>query len=167
MNISTTFAEFKEIHDLIKRSGLSKPEPILQPHKLSRKIILSPEITETCLKLYEDGHHALAVEAAFKMINNYVKSQSGLGELDGMALMQMALSVSNPKIKLNRLKTKSEKDEQLGYMNILAGCMVGIRNPRAHEHKYKDSDRTALELLLLADHLMQKLRSASTTTQDS
>jgi len=160
MNINIMFAKLKEINDLIKISGLSKPEPNLQLRELSKKIIVSPEITKMCLKLYQDDHNALAAETAFKLINNYVKEKSGLTSLDGMSLMQTAFSVSNPKIKLNKLKTKSEKDEQLGYMNILTGCMVGIRNPRAHEHNYQDSERTTFELLILADHLMQKLQSA-------
>lgn len=160
MNISKTFANLKEINDLIKISGLSRPEPNLQLRELSKKIILSPEIAKMCLKLYNDDHNALAVETAFKVINNYVKEKSGLISMDGMSLMQTAFSVSDPKIKLNKLKTKSEKDEQLGYMNIFAGCMTGIRNPRAHEHNYQDSERTAFELLLLADHLIQKLQSA-------
>jgi len=160
MNINKTFANLKEINNLIKTSGLSRPEPDLPLRELSKKIILSPEITKTCLKLYKDDHNALAVETAFKLINNYVKSKSGLTSMDGMSLMQTAFSVSNPKIRLTKLKTKSEKDEQLGYMNIFAGCMVGIRNPRAHEHNYQDSERTTFELLILADHLMQKLQSA-------
>lgn len=160
MNINKTFANLKEINNLIKTSGLSRPEPDLPLRELSKKIILSPEITKACLKLYKDDHNALAVETAFKLINNYVKSKSGLTSMDGMSLMQTAFSVSNPKIRLTKLKTKSEKDEQLGYMNIFAGCMVGIRNPRAHEHNYQDSERKTFELLILADHLMQKLQSA-------
>lgn len=160
MNINKTFANLKEINDLIRISGLSRPEPNLQLRELSKEIIVSPGISKMCLKLYKDDHNALAVETAFKLINNYVKEKSGLTSMDGMSLMQTAFSVSNPKIKLNKLKTKSEKDEQLGYMNIFAGCMVGIRNPRAHEHNYQDSERTTFELLLLADHLIQKLQSA-------
>jgi uncharacterized protein (TIGR02391 family) len=161
MNIDNTFAKLKEINDIIKSSGLDKSEPKLQLHELTMKIIRSPEITKMCLKLYKDNHNALAVETAFKLINNYVKDKSGLTSLDGMALMQKAFSPSNPKIKLNTLKTKSEQDEQLGYMNIFAGCMTGIRNPRAHEPNYQDSESQAFELLLLADHLMKKLKSST------
>jgi len=140
---------------------LSKPEQKIPLRHLSERLIISPDIANACLKLYKDGHTSLAVETAFKVINNHVKSMAGLPTLDGMNLMQSAFSINNPKIKLNRLKTTSEKDEQLGYMNIFGGSMTGIRNPRAHEHNYLDSERQAFELLILADHLMQKLNSST------
>lgn len=139
---------------------MGKPEKDLPIQEVCARIILSPEIVNKCIKLYRDGHNAPAVETAYKLINKRVKIKSGLTSLDGMALMQAAFSLNNPKIKLNKLETNSERDEQLGYMSIFGGCMTGIRNPRAHEPSYEDSERTAFALLLLADHLMQKLDSA-------
>ena len=53
------------------------------------------------------------------------------------------------------------KDEQRGYMDIFAGSMTGIRNPRAHEHDLADEPEVALELLVLANHLMRKLDAAT------
>jgi Protein of unknown function (Hypoth_ymh) len=46
-------------------------------------------------------------------------------------------------------------------MDIFAGAMTGIRNPRAHEHAYLDDPRTALELLALANHLARMARGAT------
>jgi uncharacterized protein (TIGR02391 family) len=159
MNLNQILINQKKLNKLIEDSGLSQPQSNLSLCQLCKELLVSPELKKGCLKLFQDGHNALAVETAFKLINNYVKSKSGLNSLDGLTLMQNALSLSNPRIKFNKLETTSEKDEQLGYMNILSGCITGIRNPRAHEHELEDNERTTFELLILADHLMQKLKS--------
>ena len=122
-------------------------------------LVTESEIRNCCCQLYEHGHFARAVEEAFKCLNNYVKDKARSTD-DGSSLMRTAFSPNNPKLKLNRLKTKSDKDEQLGYMEIYSGCMTGIRNPRAHEHEHKDDPEVALELITWANHLMRRARQA-------
>lgn len=107
-------------------------------------------------KLFMDGHYARCVEQAFKCLNNEVKSRSGLAS-DGDNLMRTAFSANNPILRLNDGRTQSQKDEQAGYMDLFAGSMKGIRNPRAHDHKLSDEPVEAIELLTLANHLMKKL----------
>ncbi len=111
------------------------------------------ELREATRKLFVDGHYVRAVEEAYKCLNNVVKDKSQLS-LDGQDLMNQAFSEKNPILKLSQLKTVSQKDEQKGYMLIFGGCMTGIRNPRAHEHKKTDPPETALEMLVWANHLM-------------
>ena len=79
--------------------------------------------------------------------------------------MQEVFSVNNPKLRINAMESDSEKDEQLGYMQILAGCMSGIRNPRAHESDWEDSEYRCLQLLVLADHLIEKIHDSASTDQ--
>ena len=112
-------------------------------------------------KLFKDGHYARAVEEAFKCLNNLVKEKSKLPDAHGAGLMRTAFSPQNPILKLNDLLSKSQQDEQQGYMDIFAGAMTGIRNPRAHEHELVDEPEVALELLTLANHLMRKLEGAT------
>ena len=111
--------------------------------------------------LFSDGHYARAVEEAFKCLNNEVKVRSCRLNADGAALMRTAFSANSPLVKLNNLQSESEKDEQKDYMDIYAGVMTGIRNPRAHEHQLQDEPAVALELLTLANHLMRKLDDAN------
>ena len=75
--------------------------------------------------------------------------------------MTEAFSAKTPALRLNDFCSQSDKDEQLGYMQIYAGSMTGIRNPRAHEHDLRDNPKVALELLVLANHLMSKLDSST------
>ena len=108
-------------------------------------------------RLFANGHYTQAVEAAFKRLNNEVKAKSGLAEFDGDKLMREAFSVNNPRLRLNKLRTISDRDEQRGYMEIYAGVIAAIRNPRSHEHSLEDDPEVALELLTIANHLMRKL----------
>ena len=82
-------------------------------------------------ELFVQEHYARAVEEAYKCVNNHVKSKAGI-EDDGQPLMQRVFSEKNPVLRLNDLKSESKVNEQVGYSMIFAGCMRGIRNPRAH-----------------------------------
>ncbi len=109
-----------------------------------------------------DGHNADAVEAVLKEVNKrvkgYVKAKTGR-EIDGAGLMSYAFSLNAPVIILSDLDTRSGRDIQQGYMQIFAGAMTGIRNPKAHENLEIDR-RRALHHLFLASLLMWKLDDA-------
>ena len=124
--------------------------------------VTNRDLYKVVAKLFKDGHHARAVEEAFKYLNNLVKRRAGLDPSpDGSSLMKTVFSPNKPILRLNAGATQSERDEQLGYMEIFSGCMTGIRNPRAHEHDWEDSERRALELLTLANHLVERVLAAT------
>jgi uncharacterized protein (TIGR02391 family) len=54
------------------------------------------------------------------------------------------------------MQSQSDKDEQQGYMQIFAGAMTGIRNPKAHANLNPDQRKT-LHLISLASLLMYRL----------
>ena len=124
------------------------------------KFITNPSIREVSRSLFRDKYYARAVEEAFKCLNNAVKRKARLS-IDGADLMRTAFSANDPVLGLNNLSSRSEKDEQRGYMDIFAGAMTGIRNPRAHDHELNDDPKVALDLLVLANHLMDKLDVAT------
>ena len=116
-------------------------------------------IAEIAQHRYESGHLADAVEASFKQVNSRVKAivrQRTGNEYDGADLMRKAFSPNTPIIALANLSTESGKSEQQGYMEIFAGSMTGIRNPKAHANLNIDESR-ATHLLFLASLLMHKL----------
>jgi uncharacterized protein (TIGR02391 family) len=140
-------------------------EPSTRPSTPPLALIYDQLVTDTDLcratrALYANAHYAEAVEGAFKCLNNLVKRKSRLVDDDGEALMEKAFSEKNPVLALNRLKTSSDRNEQVGYMLLFRGAMRGIRNPRAHEHLLTDDPQPALELIILAQHLMRVARTA-------
>jgi uncharacterized protein (TIGR02391 family) len=114
--------------------------------------------------LYRDGHFARSVEEAFKFLCNAVKGRANDNVHDGSDLMMQVFDPKGPALRLSPMRTQSEKDQQLGYRFIFAGAMAGIRNPRAHDHALADSPEDALEMLVLANHLLGVL-AASTRTR--
>lgn len=135
------------------------------PLGLYDAVIDNAELRQTTRKIFADAHYSLAVEEAFKCVNNLVKRRSGNSEDDGAKLMQRVFSVDHPILKFTPMKTTSQKDQQQGYQMILSGAMIGIRNPRAHEHAFPDEPKAALEMLALANHLMRLIHGAGRTRQ--
>ena len=146
------------------RWGLADPLPSSPLGEIESptfdQVVDDDDLRKTSRKLFLDGYYALAVEEAYKCLNNIVKDLSGLHHLDGVDLMKNAFSLNKPVLRLNELRTQSERNQQLGYMEMFGAVITGIRNPRAHEHTYLDDPVTSLELLGLANHLVRMARSA-------
>ena len=111
-----------------------------------------------CRSLFVDGYYALAVQGAYIYIDNCVSELSGRADKDGADLMRTVFSPKNPVLKLNNLQGRSGENQQQGYMHIFEGAMIGIRNPRAHEYAIEDTPGEALEMLVLANHLIRMLK---------
>ena len=120
-------------------------------------IVKNAGLRKYCRGLFADGHYSLAVQRACTYVHNVVRDRSGRIDKDGADLMMAVFTPNDPVLRLNGLQTKSDRNEQQGYMFIFAGTMTGIRNPRAHEHDHEDSPEEALEMLGLTNHLMWML----------
>ena len=125
-----------------------------------------PKIVEVSRKAFESDLFAAAVEAAFKEINVQVKERIKKEfpeqriEKDGVPLMQAVFSAANPMLKVEYdIESMSGKDTQFGYMNMFAGAMSAIRNPKAHENM-TISKEDAMRKLYFASMLMYKLESS-------
>jgi uncharacterized protein (TIGR02391 family) len=122
-----------------------------------------PRICALARPRFEAGFFGDAVEASFKELNDAVKRivrDNDGRELDGASLMNTAFSPNNPVVRLTPLVTATDRDEQQGYMQIMAGSMTGIRNPKAHSNLSPDRTKT-LHLICLASLLMHKLDERS------
>jgi uncharacterized protein (TIGR02391 family) len=124
---------------------------------------LHPRVVELVRKKFGDGHFADAAETALKDVNSRVKRmvrQATGEERDGADLMNFAFSPKKPVIVLGDLSTESGRNLQLGYMQVFAGTMTGIRNPAAHEN-VELTENEATHILHLASLLMLKLDGAT------
>lgn len=118
-----------------------------------------PRICAIARPRFEAGFFGDAVEASFKELNDAIKQivrDTDGRDLDGASLMTTAFSPQNPIIRLTSLTTQTEKDIQQGYMQIMAGSMIGIRNPKAHNNLNPDSTK-AMHLICLASLLMHEV----------
>ena len=147
-----------------KRFG---PDDNLSPNEEQQLLYLFDQMVEHdglrkyCRGLFADGYYALAVARAYIFVDKNVQTKSGLANKYGADLMRAAFSEKSPVLKFNTLQSISERNEQLGYMEIFAGTMTGIRNPLAHEYELVDDPKTALDQLVMANHLMKMLENVT------
>lgn len=120
---------------------------------------IHPKITSVAKRRFENAHYADAVLSAFREVNSCVKKivmNKTANELDGASLMHTAFSPNNPIIVLDDLSKDSGQNVQKGYMEIFAGAMIGIRNPKAHENMDIE-EIPAKHRIYLASLLMNKI----------
>lgn len=148
--------------DNIESGRLSEHSQEREPKALTDAwSLIHPQIAEVSYKRMNDGYYADAVEAACKAVNSLVRrivlEQTG-EELDGAGLMKKAFSPANPIIRIANVENKSGHDIQQGYMEIFAGVMTGIRNPKAHDNE-TITEEDALRKLIMISLLMYKIDS--------
>ena len=121
--------------------------------------LVHPRVASLSRPRFEAGFFGDAVEASYKEVNDVakriVRDVDGR-ELDGATLMTTAFSPKHPLIQLTPLETETDRSIQQGYLQIMAGAMVGIRNPTAHGNLNPGASE-ALHLICLASLLMRKL----------
>jgi uncharacterized protein (TIGR02391 family) len=158
--MSQAFSLFERIARAARNAGQPAEAESRSVHPFDERNI-HPDIAEVSIKLFDDGHYAQATFEAFKFIDNQVKSVSGI-EDTGFSLMMNAFNETGPKIKLTKLTTISEKDEQKGFRYIFAGVMSGIRNPRGHDNRI-DPIHLCLDHLSVASVLLRTLEARETS----
>mgnify|MGYP001853477429 CR=1 FL=1 len=149
---------------VLPRKDVKKQSPV----DVFDQLVTDKALRKKVEKLFREG--ARAVEEAYKFIDNLVKRAAKQGDtnLTGSKLMTTVFNGTAPILRINAGESASERDEQIGYMQIFSGCMIGIRNPRAHECDWEDSEQRALQLLIWANHLVERIRlseKVATTSQ--
>jgi uncharacterized protein (TIGR02391 family) len=167
----TQSPSFKSVEDIISvlRSVITRikrnPSVVTSnPERPKNQIdqvwaLLHPSVVALAKPRFEAGHYADAVEAVLKELNSVVKlihKKSANEELDGAALMRKAFTPNKPTIVLDDLKTETGRNIQQGHMDLFAGTMIGIRNPKAHGNVVITPEQ-AIHHFFLASLLFHKL----------
>lgn len=126
--------------------------------------LIHPRIAQASKKLFLDGSYANAACDAFIEINDRVKRlfqvvKPGEDVPDGDAAMKRVFSTKNPLIEFCDRSTDSGANTQKGFMEMLAGAMSALRNPKAHANIPIDRN-DAMRRLIFASMLMYKIDEA-------
>jgi uncharacterized protein (TIGR02391 family) len=146
---------------------LGLPSPTAEgaePASVFARVVIEPEIEQVSRDLFMSGHYSLSVQEAYKAVDKYVKDKSGSSASTGTPLMEVVFSPNAPLLYWTERKTASEIDEQKGYQRLYSGAMLGIRNPVTHEFNWVDDPELALELIVFAQHLLRKAKTAKPST---
>lgn len=125
---------------------------------------IHPKITQVSKKLFLDGSYANAACDAYIEINDRVKRlfqviKPGEKVPDGDGAMETVFSTNTPLIEFCDRSTDSGANTQKGFMEMLAGAMSALRNPKAHANIPIDRN-DAMRRLVFASMLMYKIDEA-------
>ena len=108
---------------------------------------------------FASQHYADAVESGVKALNECVRAKAN-STLDGDPLMTGVFSEKNPKLRINRLRSDSDRSEQRGHMMMCQGVVAAWRNPRAHSSQFEDSPTKTLMMLEYLQHLIEVTKAS-------
>lgn len=132
------------------------PSPIeIEEHPFESRNI-HPRLPRIVLKLFNDGHFSQATFEAYKFLDKEVQRLANHTE-SGVKLMMDVFNEDKPQIRLNKLSSQSEIDEQRGFRFIFAGSMAAIRDPRGHEVNIVEPPDKCLDHLSLVSLLLRRL----------
>lgn len=120
--------------------------------RLLPKELLSPRIADAVWGAFMRGEFDIAAFQAMKGVEVAVREASGLGpEYIGTTLMRKAFSVDDGPLT----DMAAEKGERVGRMELFAGAIGSYKNPHSHRDVNLDDPHEALEIVLLANHLLR------------
>lgn len=99
--------------------------------------------------LRADGHFDRAVFQACLVLEERVRAAIGQPNLRGTALMEIAFTPRQPRIRLS-----TDEKEQRGAMELYRGLMALLRNPTGHRIVRTYSREDAQRFVVLADFLL-------------
>jgi uncharacterized protein (TIGR02391 family) len=150
------------ISKLIEKRQILVPNTneIYQTDIASELVNLHPLVQKTAGELYNNGHYRQAILDTYIALVEVVKIKSGRSDLDNTPLMQTVFSEKNPVIRISEYS-----DEQLGFMWLFSGAVMGIRNPKAHRLIEQKDPQRALEWLSFASVLLRVLDDSNRENQ--
>lgn len=119
---------------------------------------IHPKIFEYCNSELITENYFHSVFEAVKSISEEIRKRANL-TLDGGELIDKALSVTTPIIKINSLLTETERSEQKGFSSLIKGVFGMFRNTTAHVPKVIwiiDEDE-ALDIMTTVSLIHKKL----------
>ena len=124
------------------------------------QLISDAGLKDASRSLYADGYYSFAVQDACTYYELRVKELSGVEEIYGADLMHTVFSVKKPILRLNEVRTLTDRSEQQGLMELSAGIISLFRNPKAHALGNIHTRRQALQILGTIDNALGMLTRA-------
>lgn len=122
------------------------------------------EVRKHGQKSFVEDRYFNAVFECCKAFDRYV-AQKAQSKESGTKLMQSVLAPNNngKGLRLNALQTETEKNEQVGLLNLCVGLISMARNPGGHEPEldYPMTREDALDLLSFISFLYRQIDKTS------
>jgi uncharacterized protein (TIGR02391 family) len=121
--------------------------------------VLHPVILEHAYPQFRNGHLRSAVLDAFIAVFDMIRERTAL-PLDGAEIVGRAFSLSEPRLIVSELDTDSGKNDQKGFIQLLQGAYLSVRNPKAHSLQNDLDSVSAAQYLVFASLLARRVEAA-------
>jgi uncharacterized protein (TIGR02391 family) len=119
---------------------------------MNLQTIIGQELWHAISRSYLSQAYCNAILDSIHYLSDIIRDKSGV-DGDGVPLVGQAFGGDTPRIRINKLQTQSERDEQKGLADLLRGIYTGIRNTRSHE-QIEDSKDTADSIIIFINYLL-------------
>jgi len=169
LNQALSLVGFKVLDDgKIARAALARSDVEAKSRSERLRVLLAqrgahPQVLEYVRPELMRGDYYEAVFEAIKGLGSRLRDM-GSRDADGPRLVEGVLESRDgtPIIRLNDLRTQSQRDEQRGVALLMKGLFAAFRNPAAHEPRieWTMSEHDALDVLGTLSMLHRRLDSA-------
>lgn len=118
--------------------------------------ILHPKVTASCYNHFRAGHYRDAILNAIISTFDLIRERTGLDK-DGAELVAEAFSLQHPLLVFSDLETESGRNDQKGFIQILQGAYLGVRNPKAHSLQSDADQVSCAQYLVFASLLCRRI----------
>lgn len=134
-----------------------------------RRRAVHADVLQFCRAELVRSNYFHAVLEATKSVADKIRQRAALTS-DGAALVDQAFALGKtgiPVLAFNSLRTETERNEQMGMVNLMKGMFSAFRNPTAHAPKisWTITEQDAFDLLTLASLLHRRIDAAILTRQ--
>lgn len=156
------------MHETGELTGIEKVQTLSEAQRRAQALRtdliargVHPDVLMFCREELLQQNHFHAVLEAVKSIADKLRKRTGLDD-DGAPLIDRALCGEMPMLAINSLSSKSERDEQKGFANLLKGTFGMFRNPTAHEARinWDMKKEDAEDLLSLVSLIHRRIDNA-------